>query len=409
MDLRSSPYSPGAGTRPAVFVGRGSILDRFDVALDRLEAGRSDDAPLITGARGSGKTVLFNLMVERARERGWFVGAEEAIPGTQMSALIALMARDVLLEMSTRHRFTDRVRRALGILKAFASVSVAGLRLDINAEAVTGTADTGIIELDLRRLVLEIGEIARLQGIGVLFALDEVHIIPNEDLYALNAALHAAAQRALPVSFLGSGLFPSWQATGAEMADPTMVTSYISRAETLSYERLEPLTAADSRRALTEPAAGEGVRFSNEALAAAVDFCEGSPWLLQAVGAVAWGHAPGSPIDQATMGITLIDVQNRLNRMFFPRLLRSCSEPERRVLASVAAADGHRLHVESLYELLPDVERPRHVIRRLANQNLIDLHYQHFPIEYGEFDISLAVPRLAAFCGPAGPPSTHPR
>jgi hypothetical protein len=164
--------------------------------------------------------VLFNEMVRRARERGWYAGAEETVPGTPLVALIALMARDVLLEMSRRHRAAEKVKRAMGVLKAFASVSVVGVRLDINAEAVTGTADTGILELDLRRLFVTIGALAQLQGVGALFALDEVHAIGNSDLYTFNSALHATAQQELPVAFVGAGLFPSWQGSGPPEEDP---------------------------------------------------------------------------------------------------------------------------------------------------------------------------------------------
>ncbi|MEU1313347.1 ATP-binding protein [Streptomyces cinnamoneus] len=397
MDLRWSPYSPQAGARPPMLAGRDDVLQRFGAVLDRLQAGRAAGAPLITGARGSGKTVLFNAMVGQARERGWCVGAEEAIPGTELSALVALMARDVLMEMSARHRFADRVRRALGILKAFASVSVAGLRLDINAETVSGTADTGIIELDLRRLIIEIGEIAKLQAVGALFALDEVHIIPNHTLGVLNSALHAAGQHGLPVAFLGSGLFPSWQASGHEVLDPTAVTSYQARTETLTYVRLEPLGDAESRQALAGPAAQEGVAFTEDALAAAIRFCEGNPWLLQAAGEMAWELAPTSLIEMGVMEKALDHLQARLNVLFFPRLLRACSEDEFHVLAAVAAAGGRRMQVRSLRELNLEDGRPgRLVLRRLANQNLILLHCRSFPIA-SEFEISLAVPRLAAY------------
>ncbi|MGW2683583.1 AAA family ATPase [Streptomyces sp. NPDC001414] len=397
MDPRLSPYSPQAGARPLVLAGREQLLERFEVVLDRLQVGRSADAPLITGARGSGKTVLFNTMVKAARDRGWFVSAEEAIPDIGLSTLIALMARDVLLEMSGRHRAADRVKRALGILKAFVAVSVVGVRLEINAEAISGTADTGILDLDLRRLMIEIGEIAQLQDTGVLFGIDEVHVIPQESLGAMNSAMHAAAQRALPVAFLGAGLFPSWQASGLQAEDPTATSTYVGRNETLSYVRLEPLTRDQSRRALAEPALREGVSYTDDALDAVVDFCEGSPWLLQAVGEAAWEWAPASPIDMPAVGRSLQEVQARLHEMYFPRLLRGCTESELRVLAMVAAARGQALRVQSLLELDSETNAARHVLRSLAIRNLIKLHNEQAITEGREFTISLAVPRLAAY------------
>jgi hypothetical protein len=138
MDPRRSPYAPGVGTRPIVLAGRDDVLERFDVTMSRLEAGRSDVAPLITGSRGMGKTVLLNELVKNAREKGWFVAVDEVIPTATLSALIAVQAHEVLLEMSRRHRVAANVRRVLGILKAFTAVSALGVTLSIDADAVTG-------------------------------------------------------------------------------------------------------------------------------------------------------------------------------------------------------------------------------------------------------------------------------
>jgi hypothetical protein len=338
MDPRLSPYSPGAGTRPVAFRGREDIVEEFEIILDRLEAGRAAAAPLITGPRGSGKTVLFNALVDLARARGWAVGAEEAVPGAPLPTLVALLAREALLSMSTRHRLTDRIRRALGVLKAFASVSVVGIRLDIDVDAVTGTADTGILELDLRRLLVELGEIAAAQGTGVLFALDEVHTLGQEDLRHLDSALHATAQRGLPVAFLGSGLFPSWQRGDTlDVASP-FASSFGARVGSLTSVRLRPLEAVHAERVLVDSAETENARFTASALAEAVAFCEGNPWLLQSVGAYAWEAADSSPVQADDVLAAIRQIEARLHEWFFPRLLRSCSEQELRVLSSLAGA-----------------------------------------------------------------------
>jgi hypothetical protein len=52
--------------------------------------------------------------------------------------------------MSGRHRAQERVRRALGVLKAFSAVSAFGIELNIDAEKVSGTADSGVFERGLR-------------------------------------------------------------------------------------------------------------------------------------------------------------------------------------------------------------------------------------------------------------------
>ncbi|UUU30901.1 ATP-binding protein [Streptomyces sp. CA-210063] len=397
MDLRSSPYTPGAGVEPAVLAGCEEILDRFDVALDRLEAGKSAHTPLITGSRGSGKTVLFNTLLRRARDRGWFVGAEEALPGTPLSALIAILSQDVLMQMSSRHRFAERVKRALGILKAFSAVSVAGVSLEINTEAVTGTADTGILELDLRRLFVEIGEIAKLQSIGVIFALDEAHTLDRDDFSIIDSALHGTAQRQLPVAFLGAGLFPSWQPSGNEELDPSITSSYAARSDTLSYVRLDPLSFREARAALLAPAESEGVSFTEEALNETIQFCQGNPWLIQFTGEAAWEVAKESPVTANVMREALRQVQDRLDQSFFPRLLRNCNADEIKILAGIAEAGGRDVQA-------PCIPRPEEcsekefnrTIANLARQDLLVIKYRRRPLR-DNFSLTLSVPRLTEY------------
>jgi len=389
MDPRLSPYSPGAGVRPVAFTGREDVVERFDVVLDRLEAGRSAAAPMITGPRGSGKTVLLNALVDLARSRGWAVGAEEAIPETPLPALIALLAREVLMEMSSRHRLTDRIKRALGVLKAFASVSVAGVRLDINVDAITGTADTGILELDLRRLFVELGEIAKAHSVGVAFALDEVHTLGPGELSCLHSALHATAQRGLPVAFLGAGLFPSWQ-QGTHVNTP-FASSFAARVGSLTYVRLEPLTPSSARKLLEDSAATEGARYANVALTEAVDFCEGNPWLLQSVGSFAWEAADSSRIEIDDVRAATREMASRLQEWFFPRLLRNCSAKELRVLAAVAReGGGRRVRADLVQDGLDFEIEP--AILDLARRDIIAVYGLSHSLSAHYLEIS--VPRL---------------
>jgi hypothetical protein len=173
MDLRDSPYVPGAGTRPYALVGREEIIQDFDGTLERLERGRAATAPVITGSRGSGKTVLLNELLRVAQGRQWFTAIEEVTPGASLAELTAMMARQVLFEMSARKRFADRVQRAFGVLKAFTGVKAFGIELTIDAPSVPGKADSGDLARDLRDLFVELGELGRDHSVGVVFGLDE--------------------------------------------------------------------------------------------------------------------------------------------------------------------------------------------------------------------------------------------
>jgi hypothetical protein len=400
MDPRRSPYAPGVGTRPIVLAGRGDVLERFDITLSRLEAGLADVAPLLTGSRGSGKTVLLNELVKNAQQRGWFVASEEVIPGTSLSVLIAVLAHEVLLEMSTRHRVAANVKRVLGILKAFTAVSALGVTLSIDADAVTGTADTGIFSRDLRRLFIEIGELAKQQSVGVVFALDEVHTLNEDELDDLNSALHQTAQRQLPVAFIGAGLFPSWQNSGGQEVDPTNVDSYEARMSATTYIRLEPLDAQASRQALEGPASTEQVKFTGEALDAAVAFCMGNAWIIQLLGSAAWEAAERSPIDHRDVKEAMNRVKQRLNQWFFPRLVRNCSNEEIRLLVEIAnrldAGVANIQSVDGLDRAL-GISNSRNLLSRLAGRDLIELKRDYKIWEDAGFDIRFSMPMLGDY------------
>jgi AAA+ ATPase superfamily predicted ATPase len=157
----TDPYAPGAGTTPAVMAGRRTERVMFERLLDRLEAGRSSSGLILSGPRGFGKTILLNEFQQTARSRGWFTAFEEVRPGVSFAKVLAVLSHRVLMEMSTKKRMAARVRRALGVLKAFTRVSALGVKLEIDVDAVLGTADSGLLELDLSALFVELGEVAR--------------------------------------------------------------------------------------------------------------------------------------------------------------------------------------------------------------------------------------------------------
>ena len=72
MDPVQNPYNPGAGTRPPALVGRDVEIEAMDVTLQRLFRGTNAQSQLLTGLRGTGKTVLLNEFEDLAEARGYF-------------------------------------------------------------------------------------------------------------------------------------------------------------------------------------------------------------------------------------------------------------------------------------------------------------------------------------------------
>src|SRR5665648_478623 len=73
MDAVTNPYTPNAGAEPQRVVGRDDQLQSFDLLLQRLARGKTEQSMIITGLRGVGKTVLLGQFRTKALRSGWVV------------------------------------------------------------------------------------------------------------------------------------------------------------------------------------------------------------------------------------------------------------------------------------------------------------------------------------------------
>ncbi len=254
MRPHENPYTPNAGARPPLLVGRDDQLEGFDVLLERLRRGHTEQSMIITGLRGVGKTVLLNAFEARARELGWTTVEAEITKHTDFSGRIAHLVRRALLQIAPRTRWRARARRAAAVLRSFQlTISSEGtVSTGIDVEAHEGLADSGYLPDDLSDLIVALGEAAAEHERGVVFLLDEIQFLETTELEALIAALHKTVQRQLPVTMVGAGL-PQLPRLAGE------AKSYAERLFKFpTIGRLEPEAAV---RALVEPAAGEGVDF----------------------------------------------------------------------------------------------------------------------------------------------------
>ena len=153
MDPVRNPYSPGAGTRPPALVGRESEIEAMDIALQRLLLGRDGRSQMLTGLRGVGKTVLLNEFELLAEGRGYFHEHIEVNEEGDLPFRLASAFRRVLLAMEARRRIGERIRRALGVLKAFSLRIPGGLELSIDVDPVQGPADSGDLATDLAGMI----------------------------------------------------------------------------------------------------------------------------------------------------------------------------------------------------------------------------------------------------------------
>jgi hypothetical protein len=332
MDALRNPYTPGAGTPPPALTGRDPELEQFALLLGRLELGRPEQSLLITGLRGVGKTVLLDAFEGIAIDRGWFASSTEITSETRLAKVIATMTREALLDLRRMERVRERARRALSILKAFTITTGVGVDIRLELDVEEGTADSGDLGRDLGDLLVEVGNIAQEAERGVLFLLDEVQFLERADFEALIAGMHRSTRRQLPITLVGAGL-PSLPKLAGE------AKSYAERLFT--FPTIGALSDAAARLALVEPAAEEGVTYTDEALGQILRHSGRYPYFLQQYGKHAWLTGSNDVIDERAVARAHELVLSVLDTDFFHVRFERATPAEQRYLAAMAAlGDG---------------------------------------------------------------------
>jgi hypothetical protein len=311
VNPRDNPYTPNAGAPPPALVGRDAELEGFEILLERLVRGYAEQSMLITGLRGVGKTVLLGAFESRARSAGWVTVTAEVTKNELFGARMGSMVRRALFQVAPKATWTDKIRRAAGVLKSFSvTVSTDGsVSAGIDIDPVEGQADSGNLSDDLTDLLVALGEAAQERENGVAFLIDEVQFLRSVEFEALIAGLHRTVQLQLPITLVGAGL-PQLPRLAGE------AKSYAERL--FKFPRIGQLAPPEAKAALVEPAVARGVSFDAGAIDAIVAYTEGYPYFVQEYGKIVWDVAPeGEPISRSVAEGAQGAVEAKLDESFF--------------------------------------------------------------------------------------------
>lgn len=331
MDPRRNPYTPNAGARPPVLVGRDDQLEKFDLLMDRLRLGHTEQSMIITGLRGVGKTVLLGEFRQRGESAGWAVAEIEVSKhdDTAFRRVMAREARRALFAIAPAARWRDKGRRAAGVLKSF-TITVSpdgGLSAGLDVEAVQGAADSGMLDADLIDVFVSLGEAARDHDRGVVFLLDEIHFLTPDQMEAVIAALHRTVQRALPVTMVAAGL-PQL---------PELVGEAKSYAERLfKFPDIGKLSTSDAHAALVRPAQQQGADFHERAADRVIEYTEGYPYFIQEFGNAVWEVSAGQLVTLDDVRVAQDLVEEKLDTSFFKVRIDRTTDLERAYLRAMA-------------------------------------------------------------------------
>lgn len=326
MDEFTNPYRPGAGTSPPALLGRDELIDHFGVTVGRAVAGRPGKSVMPIGLRGVGKTVLLNRFAEIAEHEGLEVGFIEAPESGDFRYLLAARLRRILYGYDSQKK-SAKVLKALRVLKTFTLQLPDGSKIALDVDALAGSADSGDLSDDVTELFMAAGEAAAERDSGILFAVDEVQYLSDQELAALISAVHRTTQRDLPVVLVGAGL-PQL---------PGLVGDAKSYAERLfEFPMIGSLNDADARAAIEVPAKALDVEFTAEAVTEIIRLAHGYPYFLQEWGYHVWNAALESPISRTLVESVTPDVVRHLDENFFRVRFDRLTPAERKYLRAMA-------------------------------------------------------------------------
>ncbi|MDO8187913.1 ATP-binding protein [Conexibacter sp. JD483] len=333
MDAATNPYTPGAGTQPRALSGRERELDGFRVLRARLTHGLPERGIVLCGLRGMGKTVLLREMARDARDEGWRVSFVEMRRGTDLRDALTAAVLEQLAGLSIRERALGAFSRTMGLVRALRATIAPEIQIDVDATDLLTVGRS--LEADLGELLARLGALARDQGIGVAFVIDELQELDAEGLAALCAAMHRVGQEELPIALAAAGL-PSLPGLLAE------AKSYAERL--FAYPQVGLLPDDAARRAIVEPPrkvlGDDAPAIDDDAVERMIAFAGGYPMLLQAIGKHAWNRATGNAIGLADVVAGEQDAFDDLSRELFLARWQRATPRERDYLLAVAGAGG---------------------------------------------------------------------
>lgn len=165
--MSANPFKPTAGKMPPILIGRDDVISDFAQGIEN-GAGAPSRLMLVTGQRGSGKTVLLTELGRVALSYAWDVVSETASQGL-VERLIGSLRRG-------RARLVGAVVEPR-ITVGSASLSVGSMEFSRSEAALT-----------LRTAIEE--RLSQLPpGKGILFTVDEVQAAAHDDLVAIATAV----------------------------------------------------------------------------------------------------------------------------------------------------------------------------------------------------------------------------
>ncbi len=272
-----NPFTPSFGQVPLQMAGRAEIIGKMCAAFEN-GVGDPSLCTLFTGARGTGKTALLQLLARQAEQLGWISVSVTAISG---------MLEDIY-EQALRKAGNFIESKGGARLKAVSIGQLLGVEFERGQEA----------PLNWRSRMSDVLDALAENGIGLLITVDEVD--PElEEITRLSTVYQHFIGEERKVSLLMAGLPHKVSAllNGKSI-------SFLRRANRVKLGRIGDAEVKDAFAQTVEAADKE---IDDDALDMVAGAIGGFPFMMQLVGYYTWNAASGARIgiEDAERGVAL--------------------------------------------------------------------------------------------------------
>lgn len=325
-----NPFRPGNGIMPPYLAGRESIIERFEASLDTALS--LPQNLVITGVRGTGKTVLLQRLEESCVRKNWlFVRREMSTRFNNELDFLTAICADLTVKIQGITVGRKPTGRPIGHRGGFFDEidAVGELQLIEHLKNFQGTLGDWLEKVfgEMDAIVRE----TRHNGLVILY--DESHVLEDERVEAsfplslLIEVLSRVQQKNMRFYLLLAGLPPL-------LPNLSRAKTYTERM--FSVRTLEHLTREASRRALEVPLEEAGLSFSKTLIERIVEETRGYPYFLQFYAFYLIQNVPKQRLGIAEYERLHPFLLKELDDSFFLGRFEKASEAEQKVLFAIS-------------------------------------------------------------------------
>lgn len=341
--MNNNPFTLAFGKKPLQYVSR--IVQTDQIVEDYVSDPVTNQIYMVTGVRGSGKTVMMTNIAGILSERNdWIV--------VELNA-----TRDLLQSLASKLYAVPKLHECF--LKA---------RLDFSAFGLGVTIENAAPVTDVEDMVAKMLDQIRKQGMRLLITIDEV--VYSEQMKVFVSAFQIFMRQDYPIFLLMTGLYENIY----ELQNDKSLT-FLYRAPKIILEPLS-LTAVCQHYM-------DIFRLDKESAGKMAALTRGYPFAFQVLGYLYWEHR-----DTKTVQEILPEYDQYLEEYVYSKIWSEMSDKDKEIMQQLA--ESGEIKVKDLREQLEMSSEQFSVYReRLKRKGVIDTR------KYGK--ISMALPRFEEF------------